>query len=291
MKDVDRALGTLVRAWSIAQKWYIIGNRMIPEAEWAKQGIDELIFEVGLAERIDGHVRIAGSDEQFHWLLQRVEAGRKGGHAKASGRLAGAKRELAGAKPLSLSLSQDSNTPLPPTRPRVRDHFGDRMKAGVGEQEVRARVLDKYPYPRGWARAWPHICAYLASSEDKDLALANLEAAAVNYTAEMKRLKRAEGKIKAFDNWIIDGHWRDFIAPVKGADFSEGDWMAKAQAVSDCLCIADWTKAWDVVEGKLGPELMDAVVKIGAYKMREIKGNRVPIIAGMIREYLQKQRA
>ena len=78
--NIDQALGSLVRAWMIAQQWYLKDDRLIPSSEWEKQNLPEALFEVGLASRNEtGRVRMAGSEEQFGWLLQRSEAGKRGG--------------------------------------------------------------------------------------------------------------------------------------------------------------------------------------------------------------------
>lgn len=82
LKDLDRALGVLVRSWTLAQKWYVKSpNRMIPIEEWKKNLIPHEVISTGLAE-LDSTgewVKVAGADTQFSWLLQRVEAGRKSG--------------------------------------------------------------------------------------------------------------------------------------------------------------------------------------------------------------------
>lgn len=79
MKNPDAALGALVRAWILAQKWYLTPEKTIPIADWEKQRLPSEIIEVGLAEISDGKVRVVGIDDQFAWLEQRVIAGRKGG--------------------------------------------------------------------------------------------------------------------------------------------------------------------------------------------------------------------
>jgi hypothetical protein len=115
--DVDTALGALIRAWTLAQKWHLKPSKTIPVTEWAKQGIREEIIEVGLAEVTEEGVRVCGASKQFKWLEQRSEAGRKGGTAKWAGKpqakrpmsvakqpSSGARRNLAdavGSKPLS----------------------------------------------------------------------------------------------------------------------------------------------------------------------------------------------
>lgn len=74
--DLEKALGALVRAWTIAQKWYLSPHRMIPKKVWYDSEINPHILEVGLAEIIDDFVRVRGADEQFVWLKQRQDAGR-----------------------------------------------------------------------------------------------------------------------------------------------------------------------------------------------------------------------
>lgn len=98
--DMDKAIGSLVRAWSLAQKWWLTEERTIPLSEWESQEINSTLIEVGLAERINDRVRMRGSLEQFSWLTQRSIAGRKGGLATAESRLATA----FGSKPPTLSL-------------------------------------------------------------------------------------------------------------------------------------------------------------------------------------------
>lgn len=83
MGSPSAALGELVRAWMLAQKWYLVGDRSIPMIEWQKQALCESIIESGLASITEsGGVRVAGADEQFAWLLQRSESGRRLSQAK-----------------------------------------------------------------------------------------------------------------------------------------------------------------------------------------------------------------
>lgn len=75
--SVEFALGSLVRAWHLGQKYYLNEktNRMIPLKKWNQQGIRMDIIEVGLAEIIDDHVYIKGAEKQFAWLLRQRAAG------------------------------------------------------------------------------------------------------------------------------------------------------------------------------------------------------------------------
>ena len=39
MGDFHKALGALVHAWIVAQKWYLTPERMIPKSEWKEQDL------------------------------------------------------------------------------------------------------------------------------------------------------------------------------------------------------------------------------------------------------------
>lgn len=110
--DVDRALGAMVRAWALAQKFWLSPSQLIPREAWDKEELHPGIIECGLAEERDQGVYVSGSKEQFGWLEQRSEAGKK---PKAKSKGKPRKRPIAtdndrvsdgnGSKPLSLSLS------------------------------------------------------------------------------------------------------------------------------------------------------------------------------------------
>lgn len=83
--SVDAALGALVRAWSLAQKYFLSTetDRLIPLFEWKRQMIPDSIIDVGLAERREQGIYICGAEKQFAWLIQRQDAGKKGGRPKS----------------------------------------------------------------------------------------------------------------------------------------------------------------------------------------------------------------
>lgn len=97
-----RALGMLVQAWCLAQKWYVKAeDRKIPLDEWRKQGFGDILFEVGLAQRDGTTVRVAGADDQFGWLLQRIQAGQKSAASR--------KKSHGTAQPTRTTVRDDSN--------------------------------------------------------------------------------------------------------------------------------------------------------------------------------------
>lgn len=74
--SVDEAIGCLVRAWTLAQKWFLSNDGKIPLKEWEDQRLPNALIECGLAKIIDGMVWMAGAEEQFSWLKQKSIAGK-----------------------------------------------------------------------------------------------------------------------------------------------------------------------------------------------------------------------
>lgn len=107
LKNIDTAIGCLVRAWMLAQKWYLIDDRMIPIDEWKKQSFPKELLESDLVQVIGDKVRMRGADDQFAWLIQKVEAGRKGGQKSRR------KRKVADAK----QVLSNANQPNPDANP------------------------------------------------------------------------------------------------------------------------------------------------------------------------------
>lgn len=122
MSSRHAALGAVVEAFIIAQEFYLNEetNRLIPLTEWNRRKAVGLVIECGFAElrgENKDFVYVRGSEKQFAWLLQRQEAGSKGGRPKndkspdqikpqetkpeESGRLS----EQTGSNPLTLSLT------------------------------------------------------------------------------------------------------------------------------------------------------------------------------------------
>lgn len=127
------ALGAFVEACIIAQEFYLNEEteRMIPLSEWKRRKAVDYIIDVGLAElkgNQNQYVYLRGSEKQFAWLLQRKNAGDKGGRPKnenpqndlnnelETDRLSTDKRPTSGSNPLPLSptlplsLSSESNS-------------------------------------------------------------------------------------------------------------------------------------------------------------------------------------
>lgn len=123
-----KALGMLIDAWHVAQAFFLNEStkKMIPVSEWKKRRCADEVIQSGLALVQDDLIYVSGSREQFAWLEQKAEAGRKGGLRKAentqnslagaSSRYENSSESVAGASLSSLSSSLSSlslNSELP----------------------------------------------------------------------------------------------------------------------------------------------------------------------------------
>lgn len=110
--NTDMALGCLVRAWMIAQKYFLKKEfaGLITEKKWKKHGLSDFIVEVGLAEKRDQGIYLCGSKKQFKWLIESSAAGKRSVETR--------KRKYGTAKPGKtlkvLGRSQKVSEPLTP---------------------------------------------------------------------------------------------------------------------------------------------------------------------------------
>lgn len=150
--SVDTALGAMVRAWSLAQKWYLKEetSRLIPITEWRKQRISDFIIEVGLAEVRNDGIYVSGSESQFAWLLQRQSAGKKGGRPSnrnkeemRKGPVKVPLRAESGSNPLSLSLSLSQDNKKNIKKETAADAAQDQGPSDFCEKESGAEKLHR----------------------------------------------------------------------------------------------------------------------------------------------------
>ena len=76
------AKGLLVSAWTLAQHYWLDDRSLIPVEKWNLIKFASCVITSGFAELKDDGIYIKGSEEQFKWLEQKRDAGRKGGLAK-----------------------------------------------------------------------------------------------------------------------------------------------------------------------------------------------------------------
>jgi len=153
--SLETALGALIRAWSLAQKFYLDTetSRLIPITEWKKQRINPAVLECGLAEQRGEFIYVSGSEEQFKWLIQKQEAGKKGGRPSNAikgieGKPPGLSRkaEQSGSNPLTLTLplSPSLSPSLSQTLPLKNINKGQKEKKPPTDKSGGSKVWDCY---------------------------------------------------------------------------------------------------------------------------------------------------
>lgn len=75
----ELAIGCLVFAWDLAQRFVTSPSGLIPHSEWSKIKQSEAIASVGLARVEEAGVYVCGTRDHHAWLKERHEAARKGG--------------------------------------------------------------------------------------------------------------------------------------------------------------------------------------------------------------------
>jgi hypothetical protein len=103
------ALGAVVEAWIVAQRYWKACDNGIPKTVWRTEELAQELIDVDLAEDRGDFVYIRGSKDHFGWLRERTEAGRKGGEAKARNHREKSVAELSKTKQAVPSFSSSSS--------------------------------------------------------------------------------------------------------------------------------------------------------------------------------------
>lgn len=92
--DEFRAVGVIVLAWKLAQKFWCPDRSPISNEAFFDAGLPEELISSGLALRTEDGIMMRGSEEHFKWWFERREAGKKGGEAAKKSRSEAAEAEL-----------------------------------------------------------------------------------------------------------------------------------------------------------------------------------------------------
>lgn len=211
LQSATMAIGALVEAWIVAQEFWKIAQNGIPKPEWKKRLLNDEIIACGLAEDTGEFIKICGSEEHFSWLLQRINAGRKGGLAgkrSVTGNQKGipeadAKQALSKAKPSSIPIL--TNTNLNPCSPDGSLNLGLTGDRRVFDFDIPYRA---YPKKIGKKKGID-VCKRQIKTEEDFKALCQ---------SVQKYAKYCAGKdpqyIKHFSTFM--GEWRDWLDPETG---------------------------------------------------------------------------
>lgn len=98
--DEAKAIGNLVMAWKLAQKYWCPNRNPIPLPEFQRAGICREMIDCGLADLRDDGVYIRGAEEHFSWWFRRSKAGVKSAESR--------KQKFGSAQPSPRTLFDDT---------------------------------------------------------------------------------------------------------------------------------------------------------------------------------------
>ncbi|CAK9250661.1 unnamed protein product [Sphagnum jensenii] len=76
------AIGYVILFWRLAQSMFIKG-RLVTENQFKLAGLPDSLFDCEFAVKTEHGIRAKGDKKNFGWLVERIEAGRKGGKKTA----------------------------------------------------------------------------------------------------------------------------------------------------------------------------------------------------------------
>lgn len=76
--DRELAIGIVINAWQLAQRYWVPDKKLIPIKIFDKLRASKIILDCGLATRKRGGIYLQGSSDQFAWLMRIHDLSRKG---------------------------------------------------------------------------------------------------------------------------------------------------------------------------------------------------------------------
>lgn len=214
---MELALGKIVYAFIQAQKYYLNkeNDRLIPLEVWDKLGISNDLLDVGLAEKKATGYYIVGSKDQFNWLIQRQEAGKKGGRPKRNkGQME--KATVNGTKPTESGSNPHYSLLI--THNSLLNNKNNNIAQNEFARFDFDAIYKKYPRKLGKSEGLRKCKVQIKSQKDYE----NLKKAVDNYARYCIEKIENEKFIKHFSSFM--SVWRDWIEmPEQNKDFAKND--------------------------------------------------------------------
>jgi hypothetical protein len=211
--------------WELAQRFWFPDRKPISREAWEVAELTEDLVDCGFVEHRDGGFYAKGAEEQFAWLFECREAGRRGGLQRAQNAQTGSEkggqghpREPQGtpkgsqASLLSSLSSKELNTILPKS-------LGDSSPVPLVDLES---VYRDYPRKEGKGPGMKIAKREIKTPDD----LALLRQAITRFRDHHAREKTDRKFIPYFKTFMA--HWRDWLDPETGTGMSRDDLMLQA---------------------------------------------------------------
>jgi hypothetical protein len=214
------AMGALMEGFILAQDYYLCleNNRLIPIDVWKREEIADELIEFGYAVVHENGIYMRGSKDQFSWLIQKSEAGRKGGLKRAEN----AKLIVPATDQATSSVaiaSLDGPKPLTLTLPKEEEK---NMSEANASDSIEIQTEDGKPKPIDLIDLW------------NDIKHPSLPAAAI-LTPDRERQARAI--LKKYPDIEF---WKSFIGQINKSEFCLGRFEVKGNRSKPWKANFDW---------------------------------------------------
>lgn len=184
------AIGAIVEAFMLAQRFYKSEeNKLIPYEEFNRLKFAPFLRREGFIEDREGGVYVKGSDNQFKWLQQRIDAGRISAEARSN------KKALE-----STVVERSLNFPQPPTpTPTLSTRV-------LVEEERLAKQETRQISHNGSSSATQCGIILIKSNEAeiKELELRLFKSWGTRFSAQAAKIHRHFGGMQNFSLWAIE---------------------------------------------------------------------------------------
>jgi hypothetical protein len=227
--DKFKAIGIMVIAWKVAQKFWCPERNPIPEEAFLEAGLPEALIEVHLAERLPSGIRMRGSEEHFKWWFEKQAAGIQS--AKVRRKKYGSAQPRDSEHPLT-AVEQRSNSPealpLPLPLPLPLKKEEENTLAQSTAQSPPAIKFDfdtlyqQYPRKLGKKRGMGICRRRIKTKED----YAKLEFAIKKYSRycgnfEAQFIKHFDTFMNSWEDWLDSDAGKSGVgAPLDSLDMS-----------------------------------------------------------------------
>jgi len=226
------AIGTFYDLFKLAQLYWcrfeketkMCSRSGIPKTIYEMEDFPDELIHIGLIDELEDCFMLKNSSEHFDWLVQKTEAGSKGGRPNKNNDITKAARKRLGAEskdsfdavnpPYSLLLTPSS---LIQTNKVLTNTIAQNAAPKVAESEL-LEIYNLYPRKVGKANGLKILRRIAKTPED----VGNVMSAVQKYV-EQCRVNETEPKyIKHFSTFM--GSWRDWLDDDvgKSEDFSSG---------------------------------------------------------------------
>jgi hypothetical protein len=214
--DRHKAKGMLWDLWELAQRFWFPERKPISREAWETAELTEALVDCGFVEHRDDGYYAKGSAEQFEWLFECREAGRRGGNKRAQNASEAAENEDQGNPKGTLADPKGSQASLLSSLSSKELNTIMLKKPKISAVELEHAYRD---FPRKQGKSAGMKIAEREIRTPDDLAL--LRQAITRFRDFHIREKTDPKFIPYFKTFM--SHWREWLDPETGTGMSKDE--------------------------------------------------------------------